>query len=95
MRKIYKFSADFGRMGWISSIFSAEEEDINITIGKEIYFGEVLGKHSEICFILNKSHLEEITSNQEFIKTFDMLCCSTGMNPIHYVNEEVEEKILD
>jgi len=91
MRKLYKFSADFGRMGWISSIFTAEEEDINKTVGKEIYFGEVLGKHSEIVLILKQSHIEEISSNQDFIKTFDLLGCSTGMNPIHYVNEEVEE----
>lgn len=91
MRKIYKFSIDFGRMGWLDSIFSAEEEDINQTIGKEIDFGEALGKHSEVVFTLRKNHLEEITSNQEFIKTFDLLGCSTGRNPIHEVREEVEE----
>jgi hypothetical protein len=36
-------------MGALSGIFVAEEEAVEALIasGKEVYFGEVLGKHSE------------------------------------------------
>ena len=41
-------AVDFGRMGELQGLFVAEELDVQDLIGKEVYFDEVLGKHSEI-----------------------------------------------
>ena len=54
MKKLYKFYWDCGRQGDIESIFIATEKDIKANIGEEVYFGEILGKHSEIYGILEE-----------------------------------------
>ena len=48
MNKLYKFHWDCGRMGNLDGVFIAEPKEIEALIGKEIHFGEVLGKHSDI-----------------------------------------------
>jgi len=46
MKAIYEFYWDLGRMGEVSGMFIADKDDIKKIIGTEIYFGEILGKHS-------------------------------------------------
>ncbi len=46
--KLYEFYADFGRMGEIESTFVATDEEFAALSNRYMYFGEVLGKHSEI-----------------------------------------------
>ena len=52
MKKLYEFYWDFGRMGEVTGMIIAEEEDVASAIGKQIYFGEILGKpvHSALKF---------------------------------------------
>lgn len=49
-KAIFKMNLDAGRQGSLEGIFSAEKEHVKILVEQEIevYFGEVLGKHSEI-----------------------------------------------
>ena len=54
MKAIYQFHWDCGRMGDIAGLFVASKQDVQDAIGKEIYFGEVLGKHSEVYGTLDK-----------------------------------------
>lgn len=85
MRKLYRFAADFGRMGRLSGIFSADEKDIENSIGKTVNFGEVLGKHSEIVLNITNDDFTEITGDQEFIDKFEQYNCSMGHNPLEYL----------
>lgn len=85
MKKLYKFYWDCERMGEVVGIFTAEEDEVNKAIGSEIYFGEILGKHSEIDGELEVADLHIVTEDQAFIKRFDELDCSSGYNPLEYI----------
>ena len=67
MKKLYKFELSCGRMGSLEGVFVATEEEVEEALGKNVYFGEVLGKHSEIFFDLDESMLSVITDDQDFI----------------------------
>ncbi len=47
-KDLYRFSVYCGRMGELEGHFFASEEEIAEIETRSIYFGEVLGKHSEI-----------------------------------------------
>ena len=88
MLGIYTYFKDFGRMGELEGLFIADHEDLMAIDGKNIYFGEVLGKHSEV--IVEFSYDEDIdvrTQDQDFIKKFQEIMgknFSTGNNPLDY-----------
>lgn len=85
MKKLYRFFWDCGRQGEVNGIFVAEEENIKESLGKEVYFGEILGKHSEICGELSEEDFEVLTDDQEFIKKFQEFGCASGYNPLSYL----------
>lgn len=47
-RKLWMFYALEGRGGPLISIFSATDDEVETLVGVEGYFGEALGKHSEV-----------------------------------------------
>ncbi len=69
MDKLYKFCWNY-KNGKLEGMFISTEEAVNNLIGKHIYFGEVLGKHSEIYGILEESDVIVITDDQLFIEEF-------------------------
>jgi len=86
MKKLFKSELDFGRMGKLESLFIAYQEEIDELIGKNIYFGEVLGKHSEIVTIIEKDDIREISSDKELIRKLESLFASDtlcGINPLY------------
>lgn len=90
-KAIYEFHWDCGRMGDLGCTFVAKKSDVENLIGKEIYFGEVLGKHSEIYGKLEESDLTVLTDDQEFIAQFEKILgeeFSSGYNPLHHYEEE-------
>lgn len=91
MKKLYRFTQEFGRMGDLKGIFVAEESEINAIIGEAIYYGEVLGKNSEIFSILQKEYLEILSEDQEFIKKFIEIIENFGFNPLDYYDEDENE----
>lgn len=88
MRILYKFEWDCGRQGTLEGVFISTSEEINKIIGKEIYFGEVLGKHSEVFGTIEKEEIEELTDDQDFIDKFEILIGSIGYNPLDYYEED-------
>lgn len=86
MKKLYKFYVDAGRMGSISGIFVAKEEDVNKKLlGCNVYFGEILGKHSDVSVDIEPDMLTVLTDDQIFINKFEALDCSSGYNPFDYL----------
>lgn len=89
MKQLYKFFLDCGRMGSIEGMFIAFPEEISKLIGKEIYFGEVLGKHSEVFDTMSEDHFEIVSEDQEHIEWMESTLGRTvsGYNPLSYYEE--------
>jgi hypothetical protein len=94
MLKLYSFHWDCGRSGDLDGLFVAEEDQVESAIGKRLYFGEVLGKHSDVEGILEASDLEEVSSEQDKITWLvDLLGTSiSGFNPLEALAEEEEDE---
>lgn len=91
-RKLYEFYADFGRMGELSGRFvlgDGEQTLLAETYGQEIYFGEVLGKHSEVYLKLEPAHITVVTDDEAFLAQADALKVNLGhgFNPLDYLPE--------
>jgi len=94
---IYKFHADLNRMGELSGVFTASNDDVAKIIGEDVYFGEILGKHSDIHFDMEDHMFTLVTEDENFIKLFNQYDLQTGTNPFAYVdiNELEDEEDLD
>ena len=90
MKKLYKFEWDCGRQGSIDGLFISEEHEVKDIIGKYIYFGEVLGRYSEVDGEIEEDDIIEIKVSQSVI---DELGCIfkdgniIGYNPLEYIEE--------
>lgn len=90
MKAIYKFESGCGRMGNLYGIFVADSKEVNdlTTSGGEIYFGEVLGKHSEIRGEISAIEIKMIKAVPELVEKFEELNMETGFNPITIWKEQ-------
>lgn len=84
---LYKFNFDCGRMGELNGVFIADSKDVESVIGKEVYFGEVLGKHSDIYGTIDEGEIKLITDDPEIVSLMEENNISTGFNPLDYVEE--------
>ena len=85
-KNLYQFHWDCGRMGSILGIFAATEAEIKAALGKSLYFGEVLGKHSDIRGVLEEKDITLLTGDQEFIrKAIEYKLVPTGHSPLNYL----------
>lgn len=84
--KLFKFHWDCGRMGDLDGIFVADDARVKEVIGKEVYFGEVLGKHSEISGMLKKKDFRVLTDDPSFILQAEQYgLVPSGYNPFNYL----------
>ena len=92
MKAIYKLKFDCGRMGSLEGIFTAEVSRMNSLIqsGENVYFGEVLGKHSEIYGPIEESEVTLVTDAPEVVAVFEKHGMETGFNPFDYIEEEAD-----
>lgn len=68
MKKIYKYTEDFRRMGSLESVFLATEEQVaKLRALGEVHLGEILGKHSEVFATINDKTLVEIPGSEEVV----------------------------
>jgi len=76
-------------MGHVRGLFVTTEQELSDTYGKEIYFGEILGKHSDIHGPLEESDIEVVSEDQDFIEKLVALLGTTvsGYNPLSYLEE--------
>lgn len=95
MKGIYKFDADFGRMGDLTGVLVSTAEDIDNLVGKRVYFGEVLGKHSDVSLDVEHDNFTLVTEDEKFIELFEQYGLENGYNPFDYDLEEEEEEYDD
>lgn len=92
MKALYKFHVDCGRMGSLDGIFIAEDAEVQALAGKPVYFGEVLGKHSDVEVDLKAEHFQRITDDAVFVNSFETFKCQSGFDPRDYIHEEDDEQ---
>ena len=95
--RFMKFYWDCGRMGDLHGKFvvdQAEYDRLMSFVGKRIYFGEVLGKHSEVEGELGAEDLEVVTDDQTFLlKARELgIDLTSGYNPLDYVDDAEDEE---
>lgn len=94
MKALYKLHYDCRRQGTLRGVFIEEKEKVDKLIAsrEEIYFGEVLGKHSEICGPLDEEDITLITDKPEDIELIQKLDLETGFNPVQQYIENEEDQ---
>lgn len=81
---LWEFYWDCGRQGSVEGVFKATKEEIKRAIGRDVYFGEILGKHSEVYGVLEEGDLELLSDNPVEV----MNAIESGYNPLEYMDEE-------
>ena len=83
MKALFKMVFDCGRMGELEGVFIANTEDVDYLIKNKIsiYFGEVLGKYSEISGTLDESEIKTITTDENIINVVKEYELESGYNP--------------
>lgn len=92
-KALYKYDWDFGRMGKLSGLFLALPSQVEAAIGKTFYFGEVLGKHSEIAGTIDPGDIELVTVQADDVQIFERLFLKddiSGRNPLKYLRGDYE-----
>lgn len=86
MIAVYKFHVDCGRSGDLEGIFVERKDYVEalISSGIEVYFGEVLGKHSEIYGSLDHKDFTMLSDDPQVVKIFVDNKMYSGFNPFHY-----------
>lgn len=91
MNVIVSFYVDCGRQGDVEGLFVCDKAALEASYGKEVYFGEILGKHSEVIIELDESCFEIKSDDQEFIAKFVEIIGDgtvSGYNPFDYMDDD-------
>lgn len=83
---LWSFYWDCGRQGEVEGLFKATKEEVENAIGKEVYFGEILGKHSEVYGVVEKGEIKLVSDDP--IKV--MSATESGYNPLEYLQYHCE-----
>lgn len=86
MKALYKMNFDCGRQGSLEGVFIADTKDVEYLVNNKVcvYFGEVLGKHSDIRGTVDKNEIKRITTNKNAIKVVEDYGLENGYNPFKY-----------
>jgi len=98
MLGLYQFFWDCGRSGDLDGLFIATKEQVESVMGSDVYFGEVLGKHSEIYGTLDAGDITLISDDQDKVLWLRGLMKGnniSGFNPLDYIEESAEEEELE
>ena len=91
---LVKYHEDFGRMGNLDGLFICTKTQLESIKNLDIYFGEVLGKHSEVTTNDAYYYCEIVSEDQDLIHDLLTVFVSnniSGYNPLDYVEDESEE----
>ena len=91
---LVQFFWDWGRMGNVDGIFVTTQEELIKFYGKKVYFGEILGEHSDVQGTLEETDITVLSDDQEFIAKFVEIVGEnpSGYNPLDYIQFDEEEE---
>ncbi len=84
---LWRFYWNCGRQGEIEGIFKATKEEVDNAIGKDVYFGEILGKHSEVYGTIEEGEITLESDDPLVVKN----AVESGYNPLDYLEEDEDE----
>lgn len=91
-KKIYKYVLGMHHSSDIEGIFIMSDEQlksIKEMKGREVYYGEIAGKHSEVRCELNYKDVEIVSSDEKEIQFFERLFPNgVGFNFLNYWFDE-------
>lgn len=84
-RAIYKFKA-VCKDGELNGIFTETMKNVQTMIDNkfEIFFGEVLGRDSEVVVKIFPENLQLVSEKEPEVEMFESLNLSNGFNPFEY-----------
>lgn len=93
MKGIYRMKIEF-RAGNLSGIFVANRQSVQawLSVGCELYFGEVLGKGSNVGGKIGEGDIKLITEDSHAVEIFEKHNLQTGYNPFDYLPEEDDDE---
>ena len=91
MKGVYKLYKDCGRMGSISGTFIATAAEVELLMGREVNFGEVLGKHSEVYFTMTPDNITLVTTDEKTVSVIEEHDLTSGFSPFNYEIEGLEQ----
>jgi len=85
-KAIYKFHFGCGRQGDLEGVFVSTQERVDKLVESqiEVYFGEVLGKHSEVLGPIDEGEITFVSDNEEAVRVVEEHDLSSGYNPFDY-----------
>ena len=80
---LYNFHFDCGRQGTLNGMFAVDARgeaalDALIASRREVYFGEVLGKHSEVSGPIDPGDVSMVDATPEEVATVCRILCGGG-----------------
>lgn len=93
---IARWEEDF-RGGKLEGMFITTRGELSKIYGKSLYFGEVIGKHSEVELTFEESDFVIVTEDIDFIICAERVFGTniSGYSPFDYLPEEDEEPVED
>jgi len=88
MLGIYRFNWDCYRQGNVEGLFVADSKDVTDILGEDIYFGEILGKHSEVYGTIEEGEIELVTDRPDAVAMFQEFNLASGYNPFDYLSDQ-------
>lgn len=91
---VVKMNLNYGRMGSLEGVFIVDKDefDLAVKLNPQVYFGEVLGKHSEVYCDFNDISFEVKAKDPEKIALLvEMGVLGSGHNPFEYLGEHNPE----
>lgn len=87
---VFKFNFDCGREGNLEGVFISTKEEVRALIDShvEVYFGEVLGKHSEIYGKVEESEIILVSDDEKVVELVEEYKLENGYNPFNYTTLE-------
>jgi len=94
---LVSFAVDMGRSGELTGLFVTTQSELKSLYGRYVYFGEVLGKHSDVSVTLAEEHFTVKSDEQDFVEKVMNIVADggstiSGYNPFDYLDEEEEDE---
>lgn len=81
MKKLWKFEW-YSNYAFIGGLFAATDEEVQNLIGKEVFFGEYAGKHSEVHRTIEDGEITLVSDNPIVVEAVG----NFGLNPLDFVD---------